>query len=164
MPPALFFFRVALSMLVAVQSLTRVWLSVTPVDFSTPGFPVLHYIPEFAQMYVHLADDAIQPSHPLSPLFSCPQSFPASGFFQWVSSLHQVAKLLKYWSFSFSISPSNEYSGLIAFRMDWLDLLGIQGILKSLLQHHTVQKHQFFGAQLSLQSNSYIHTWLLEKP
>ena len=69
----------------------------------------------------------------------------------------------KYWSFSFSISPSNEYSGLISFRMDWLDLLAVQGTLKSLLQHHS-SKHQFFGTQLSLWSNSHIHTWLLEKP
>ena len=64
----------------------------------------------------------------------------------------------KYWSFSFSISPSNEYSGLISFRMDWLDLLAVQGTLKSLLQ----QKHQFFSTQLSSQSDFHIHTWLLE--
>ena len=71
---------------------------------------------------------------------------------------------LKYWSFSFSISPSNEYSGLISFKMDWLDLLEVQGTLNKLLLNSTVQKHQFFGPQLSLQSNSHIHTWLLEKP
>ena len=64
----------------------------------------------------------------------------------------------KYWSFSFSITPSNEYSGLISFRTNWLDLLAVQGALKSLLQHHIVQKHQFFGTQLSSQSNSHIHT------
>ena len=69
----------------------------------------------------------------------------------------------KYWSFSFSISPSNEHPGLISFRMDWLDLLAVHGTLKSLLQHHS-SKDQFFGAQLSLQSNSHIHTWALEKP
>ena len=63
----------------------------------------------------------------------------------------------QYWSFSFSISPSSEYSGLISFRMDWLDLLAVQGTLKNLL-HTTIQKHQFFGAQLSSQSNSHIHT------
>ena len=62
----------------------------------------------------------------------------------------------KYWSFSFSISPSNEHPGLISFRRDWFDLLAVQGTLKSLLQH-TVQKHQFFGTQLSSQSNSHIH-------
>ena len=69
----------------------------------------------------------------------------------------------KYWSFSFSIIPSKEHPGLISFRMDWLDLLAIQGTLKSLLQHHS-SKHQFFGTQLSSQSNSHIHTRLLEKP
>ena len=83
------------------------------------------------------------------PFSSCPQSFPASGYFQ-MSQLftfwHQVAKV---WSFSFSISPSNEYSELISFRMDWLDLPAVQGTLKSLLQHHS-SKHQFFSTQLSL--------------
>ena len=69
----------------------------------------------------------------------------------------------KYWSFSFSISRSNEHSGLISFRIDWFDLLVVQGILNSHLQHHS-SKAQFFGTQLSLQSNSHIHTWLLEKP
>ena len=64
----------------------------------------------------------------------------------------------KYWSFSFSIRPSNEYPGLISFKMDWLDLLAVQETLKSLLQHHSFQKHQFFGAQPSSQSNSHIHT------
>ena len=75
--------------------------------------------------------------------FSCPQSLPASGLFKWVSSSHQVAKVL-----SFSISPSNEYSGLISFRMDWLDLLVVQGTLKSLL-HTTIQNHQFFSSESS---------------
>ena len=69
----------------------------------------------------------------------------------------------KYWSFSFSISPSNEHPGLISFRMDWLDLLAVQGTLKSLLQNHS-SKAWIFSAQLSLQSNSHIHTWPLEKP
>ena len=69
----------------------------------------------------------------------------------------------KYWSFSFSIIPSKEHPGLISFRMDWLDLFAVQGTLNSLL-HTIVQKHQFFGAQLSSQSNSHIHTWPLKKP
>ena len=69
----------------------------------------------------------------------------------------------KHWSFSFSISPSNEHPGLISFRMDGLDPLAVQGTLESLLQHHS-SKHQFFGAQLSSQSNCHIHTWPLEKP
>ena len=84
------------------------------------------------------------------------------GLFKWVSSSHQMAKV---WSFSssFSISPSNEYSVLISFRTDWYDLLAVQWTLKSLFIT-TVQKHQFFGAQLCLSSKCHIHTWLLEKP
>ena len=92
--------------------------------------------------------------------FSCPQSFPASG------SSNESALCIrwpKYWSFSFNISPSNEHPGLASFRMDWLDLLAVQGTLKSLLQHR-VQKYKFFSAQLSSLSNSHIHTWPLEKP
>ena len=95
------------------------------------------------------------------PFFSCLLSFPASAFFQWVSSSHQVAKVLD--SFSFSISPSNKYSGLISFSIDWLDLLPVQGTLKSLLQHHT-SKASILRAQPSSQSNSHIHTWPQEKP
>ena len=77
------------------------------------------------------------------------------------STLHM--KWPKYWSFSFSISPSNEHPGLISFRMDWLDLLEVQG-LSRVFSNTTVEKHQFFGTQLSSQSNSHIHTWPLEKP
>ena len=94
------------------------------------------------------------------PFSSCPQSLPA-----WVfsneSALHM--RWLKYWSFSFSIIPSKEIPGLISFRMDWLDLLAVQG-LSRVLSNTTVQKHQFFGTQLSSQSNSHIHTWPQEKP
>ena len=90
-----------------------------------------------------------------------PSIFPSIRVISDESVLH--IRWPKYWSFSFSISPSNEHPGLISFRMDWLDLLAVQGTLKSLLQHHS-SKDQFFGAQLSLQSNSHIHTWPLEKP
>ena len=94
--------------------------------------------------------------------FSYPQSFPASGLFQGVGSLIRCPK---YWCFSFSISPSSGYSGLISFRIDWFDLLAIQGTLKSLLQHHSFKSiHQFFDTQPSLWSYSHIHIWLLEKP
>ena len=106
-----------------------------PMDCSTPDLPVYHQLPELTQTHVHWVGDAIQPSHPLS--FPSPPAFNLSqhqGLFKWVSSSHQVAK---YWSFSFIISPSNEYSGLISFRLDWLDLLAVQGTLKSLLQHHS---------------------------
>ena len=102
---------------------------------SMPGFPVLRYLLEFAHTHVHWVGDAIQQSHPLSSPF--PPAFNLSqhqGLFKWVSSSHQVAK---YWCFSFSISPSNEYSGLIFFRIDWFDLLAVQGTLKSLLQHQS---------------------------
>ena len=119
----------------SVQLLSRIQLFETPMDCSMPGFPVHHQLPEFTQTQAHRVGDSTQPSHPLSS-----PSPPAINFsqhqdlFQWVSSPRQVAK---YWSFSFNISPSNEHPGLISFRMDWLDLLAVQGTLKSLLQHHT---------------------------
>jgi len=100
---------------------------------STPGLPVHHQLPEFTQTHVHWVGDAIQLSYPLSS--PSPLAFNLSqhrGLFKWVSSFRWP----KYWSFSFNISPSNEHSGLISFRMDWLDLLAVQGTLKSLLQHH----------------------------
>ena len=92
-----------------------------PMDCSTTGFPVLHQLLEFAQTHVHWVADAIQQSHPLSSPSPLPFNLSQhQGLFKWVSSLHQWPK---YWSFSFNISSSNEYSGLISFRMDWLDLL-----------------------------------------
>ena len=94
------------------------------------------------------------------PFSSCPQSLPASEFFP-MSQL--LMRWPKYWSFSISIIPSKEIPGSNSFRMDWLDLLAVQETLKSFLQP-TVQKHQFFSAQLSSQSNSHIHTRPLEKP
>ena len=101
------------------------------------------------------------PSMSLSVIpFSCLQSWPASGSFTLVSYLLQVAK---YWSFSFTISPSNEYSGLISFNIDWFDIFAVQGTLKNLPQHFS-SKASNFGTQLSLYSNSHIHAWLLEKP
>ena len=106
-----------------------------PKDCSLPGFPVHHQLLEFAQTHVHQLGDAIQPSHPLSspspPAFNLSQH---QGIFQWVSSSHQAAR---YWSFSFNISPSNEYSGLISLRIAWFDLFTVQRTLKSLLQHHS---------------------------
>ena len=131
-----------------------------PMDCRTPGLPVHHQLPEFTQTQVHQVGDAIQLSHHLSspfpPAFNLPQQ---QGLFQWVSSSHPVAK---YWSFSFSISLSYEYSGLISFRIDWLDLLAVQGTLKSLLQHHSSKASVLWCS--ALRSNSHIHTWLLEKP
>ena len=122
-----------------------------PMNCSTPGLPVHHQLLESTQTHVHRVGDAIQPSHLLSspslPVTnpSQNQSFPMS------NSSHQLAK---YWSFSFSIIPSKEHQGLITFRMDWLDLLAVQGTLKSLLQHHSSEasilwRSAFFRVQLS---------------
>ena len=91
----------------------------------------------------------------------CLQSSPASGFFSDESAL--LIKWPKCWSFNFSITPSKEYSGLISFRIGWFDLFVVQGTLKRLLQHH-IGKHQFFGVQPSLWSNSHVRVWLLERP
>ena len=113
--------------MMSVSSVTKSCLTLCdPMDCSTPGFTVLLHLPELAQTRVQQVSDAIQPSHPLSS--PSPPAFDLSrhqGLFQWVSSLHQVAKVL-YWSFSFSVSPSNEYSRLISFRIDWFDLLSVQ--------------------------------------
>ena len=95
------------------------------------------------------------------PFSSCPQSFLASGSFPMSQLFAWGGQSVK--SFSFSISRSNEHPGLISFRMDWLDLLAVQGTLKSLLQHHS-SKHQFFSAHTSLWPHSHIHKWLLERP
>ena len=131
------------------------------MDCSTPGFPVHHQLLELTQTHVHRVSDAIQPSHPLSspsPAFNLSQHQGLFFFFFFfrVFSNESVLRirLPKYWSFSFSISPSNEHPGLISFRMDWLDLLAVQGTLKSLLQCHSskvsiVQRSVFFIVQLS---------------
>jgi len=125
------------------------------MDYSMPGLPVYHQLPELAQIHVHRVDDAIQPSHPLlSPLFP-PSIFPNIRVFS--NELVLRTTWAKYWGFSFSISPSNEYSGLISFRIDWCDLLAVQGTLK-VLSNTTVENHQFFSTQPSLWSNSHIHT------
>ena len=120
------------------------------MDFSTPGFHVHHQVLELAQTHVHRVGDAIQPSHPLPSLF-----LPAFNLSQHQGCFQSESVLCirwpKYWSFDFSISPSNDYSGLISFRIDWLDL---QGTLTSILQHHSwkasVLRHSaFFMVQLS---------------
>ena len=122
------------------------------VNYSTPGLHVHHQLLEFTQTHVHWVGDAIQPSHPLwSPSPPALNLSQHQGLFKWVT-LH--IRWAKYWSFSFSISPSDEYSRLISFRMDWLDLLAVQGTLKSLLQHHnskaSILLHSaFFIVQLS---------------
>ena len=122
------------------------------MDCSTPGFLVFYHRPELAQTHVHQVCDTNQPSPPLS--FPSPPAsiFPSIRVFQNKSALS--IRWPKYWSFSFSISPSNEYLGLISFRIDWFELLAIQGTLKSLLQHHSsktsiLQCSAFFRVQLS---------------
>ena len=146
----------------------RVWQSVQSLRHvrlcnpSTPGFPVHHQLPEVAQTHVHWIGDAIQSSYPLSspfpPVLSLSQH---QGLFKWVTSLHQVAKMLGV-SASASVLPMNI--------QDWFPL-GLTGLtslqskgLSRTFSNITVQKHQFFGAQLSLYSNTHTHTWLLEKP
>ena len=105
------------------------------MNCSTPGLPVHHQLPEFTKTQVHRVSDAIQPSHPLSsPSPPAPNPSQHQSLFQRVNSSHEVAKVLE---FRFSIIPSKEVPGPISFRMDWLDLLEVQGTLKSLLQHHS---------------------------
>ena len=121
------------------------------MNCSTPGLPVQHQIPEFTQTHVHQVGDAIQPSHPLSPLLLLPPIPPSIRVFSNESTLPM--RWPKYWSFSFSISPSKEHLGLISFRMYWLHLLAVQGTLKSLLQHNSqasiIRHLAFFMVQLS---------------
>ena len=120
--------------------------SLRPQNHSTTGLPVHYQLLEFTQTNIHQVGDAIQPSHSLSPPFP-PAPNP--------SQHHTLCmRWRKYWSFSFNISPSSEHSGLISFRVDWLDLLAFQGTLKSLLQHHSskasiLQLSAFFTVQLS---------------
>ena len=106
-----------------------------PMNRCMPGLPVHHQLLEFTQTHVHQVSDAIQPSHPLSSPSPPAPNPPSIRVFSNESTLHM--RWPKYWSFSFSISLSNEHPGLISFRMDWLDLLAGQGTLKSLLQHHS---------------------------
>ena len=116
---------------------------------SPPGLPIYHQLPEFTQTHVHWGGDAIQPSHPLHPPLLPPSTFPST-----TADVVLLIRWPKYWSFTFSINPSNEYSGLISFRVDWLDLLAVQGTLKSLLQHQSSKASilwhsAFFIVQLS---------------
>ena len=122
------------------------------MNCSMPGLPVHHQLPEFTQTHVHRVSDAIQPSHPLLSPFPPAPIPPSIRVFSNESTLRM--RWPKYWSFSFIISPSKEHPGLISFRMDWLDLLAVQGTLKSLLQHHSskasiLQHSAFFIVQLS---------------
>ena len=151
----IFVFNLTMTLLISVQfsSVAQSCPALcNPMNRSTPGLPVHHQLPEFTPTHVHWVSDDIQLSHPLlspsPPALSLAQH---QGFFNWVSSSHQVAKVLE---FSFNISPTSEHPGLISFRMDWLDLLAVQRTLKSLLQHHSskasiLQRSTFFKVQLS---------------
>ena len=132
----------------------------SPMDWSMSGFPVLHHLLELAQTNVYWVGDANQPSHPLSSPTPPALKLSQIRVFSNESALH--ISWPKYWSISFIISPSNENSGLISFRINWFDLPAVQGIFKSFFQHHS-SNHQCFGTQPSLWSKSHIHTWLLEK-
>ena len=128
-----------------VQLLSHVWLC-NPMGCSMPGLPVPHYFAEFAQVHVHWTGDAIQPFHPLPP--SSPFAFNLSqhqSLFQWGACGHSICvRWPKYWSFSFSISPFTEYSGLVSFKIDWFDLLEVQRLWR-VFSNTTIRKHQFFG-------------------
>ena len=120
-----------------------------PPGLKHSGFPVHHQLPELTQTHFHQVSDAIQPSHPLSSPLLLPSIFPSIRVFSYESAL--CIRWPKYWSFS--ISPSKKYSELISFRIDWLDLLEVQGMVKSLLQHHrskasVLQCSAFFIVQL----------------
>ena len=134
------------------------------VQFSrsvTSGLPVHQQLPEFTQTHLHWIGDAIQPSYPLSS--PSPSDFNLSqhqGLFQWISSLHQVAKVLK---FQFQHQSFQWYSGLLSLRMDWLNFLAVQATLKSLLQHYSWKASVLWCSDF-LWFNSHIHTWLLENP
>ena len=139
-----------------VQSLSRVQVFATPwIAARQASLSITNSRSSLRRSSSRWCYPAISSS--VIPFSSCPQSLPASVFSN-ESTL--LMRWPKYWSFSFSIIPSKEIPGLISFRVDWLDLLAVQG---TLLSNTTVQKHQFFRAQLSSQSNSHIHTWPLEK-
>ena len=145
----------------SVQFLSRVQLFMTPW---TAAHQASLSITNSWSLLKLMSIESVMPSNRLilcCPILLTPLIFPSIRVFSSESALH--IRWPKYWSFSFNAGPSSEHPGLISFRMDWLDLLAVQGTLRSLL-NTTIQKHQFFGAQLSLWSNSHIHTWLLEKP
>ena len=146
---------------VQFSSVAHLWLILCdPMDCSMPGLPVYHQLPELTQTHVHWVSDAIQPSH--TPWSPSPPTFNLSQHQGLSSESVLQNRWTMYWSFSFNISPSNEHPGLISFRRTgWISLQS-KG-LSRVFCNTTVQKHQFFGAQLSSESNPHIHIWLLEK-
>ena len=153
-------FEVSDTSFVVVWSLSHVRLFPTPMDCNMPDFPVLHYLPRVCSSSCPLSQWC-RLSHPLSP-----PSHPALNLSQHQGLFHELSLCIrcpKYWCFDFSISPSNEYSWLISFRIDYFDLFAVQGTLRP-FSSPTIWKNKFLGTHLSLWSNSHIHTWLLEKP
>ena len=145
------------------QSCPTLW---DPIACSTPGFPVHYQLRSLPKL---MSIKSVMPSKHLilcHPLFLLPSNFPSISIISSESFL--CIRWPKYWSFNFSSSPCSKYSGLISFRIDWFDLVAVQGTLKSLLQYHSLKasilrRSAFFTVQLS-QSNSLIHTWPMEKP
>ena len=139
--------------IIQFSSITQSCLTLcNPMNCSMPGLPANHQLPESTQTHVHWVGDAIQPFHPLSS--PCPPALNLSQHQVFSNELALRIRWPKYWSFSFNISPSNEHPRLISFRMDWLDLLAVQGTLKHLLQHHSSKASfllcsAFFIIQLS---------------
>ena len=145
----------------SVQSLSRVWLFATPwIAACQASLSITNSrsLPKLRSIELVIPSSHLILCH---PLLLVPPIPPSIRVFSNESTL--CMRWPKYWSFSFSISPSKEHPGPISFRMDWLDLLAVQG-LSRVFSNTTVQKHQFFGTQPSSQSNSHIHTWPLEKP
>ena len=144
---------------VVVQSLSHVWLCVIPCTAACQAS--LSFTISWSLLKLMSIESGMPSNHLIlcHPLLLLPSIFPSIRVFSNESALH--IRWPKYWSLS--ISPSNEYSGLISFRTDWFDLLGAQGTLKSLFSSTTVWKHQLFGAQTSLWSYSHMCTWLMEK-
>ena len=140
------------------QSCPTLW---DPMDCSTPGLPFHHQSLEFTQTDVHWVSDSIQPSHLLSS--PSPPLFNLSSIKVLSNESVLPIRWPKCWSFSFSISPSNGYSGLISFKMNWFDLLAVQGTLESLLQHHS-SKASILWCSAFFIGHYHIHTWLLKKP
>ena len=144
--------------MLSVQFSSVAQLCLTLCDFmdcSTPGFPVYHQLLGLTQTHVHQVSDAIQPSHhPLS--FPFPPAFILSKLIRVFSNKSVLCiRWTKYWSFSFNISPSNEYSEMICFRIDWLDLLAVQGTLKSILQHHSSKVSTLWVSIFFIVQHSY---------
>ena len=142
----------------SVQLLSHVWLFATSWTAARQGSLSITNSQSLLKL---MSIELVMPSNHLilcCPVLLPPPIFPSTRVISNESVLH--IRWPEYWSFSFSISPSSEHSGLISFRMDWLDLLAVQGVVSNT----TVQKHQFFGALISLWPNSHIHTWLLENP